>query len=306
MLDHMSLLFDSFWRAVAYGLKPRVIALSFLPLLLITGLALGLGYFYWDGVLTSVRLWLETSTLVTSIAGWLQSFGMGNLKVVLAPLIVIVVVTPVIVVFSLLVVALMMTPALTSLVAKNRFPLLERKRGGSLLTSLWWSLVSTLLALVALIVSVPLWLIPPLILILPPLIWGWLTYRVMAFDALAEHASSEERREIFRRHRLGLLGIGLFCGYLGAAPSLIWASGVLFVAAFVVLVPLAIWLYTMVFALASLWFAHFCLAALQGLRDERSRAAAAPTPADASPLDSLTLPLSHAPDRSEPTQPPQP
>jgi hypothetical protein len=254
----MNLLFDSFWRALAYGLKPRVILLSFLPLLLMTGLALGLGNFYWDSLLASVRLWLESSTLMGSMTGWMQSFGMGDLKAVLAPLIVIFAVTPLIVVLSLMVVSLLMAPALTLLVAKNRFPSLERKRGGSLLASLWWSLVSTLLALVALVVSVPLWLIPPLILILPPLIWGWLTYRVMAFDALAEHANTEERREIFRRHRISLLGIGLFCGYLGAAPSLIWASGALLVAAFVVLVPLAIWLYTMVFAFASLWFAHFC------------------------------------------------
>jgi hypothetical protein len=65
-----------------------------------------------------------------------------------------------------------------------------------------------LLALVALVVSMPLWLVPPLILILPPLIWGWLTYRVMAYDALAEHASRDERIEIFRRHRGWLLGIG--------------------------------------------------------------------------------------------------
>lgn len=296
----MSLLFDSFWRALAYGLKPRVVALSFLPLLLMIGLALGLGYFYWDGLLASVRLWLESSTLVASMAGWLQSFGMGDLKAVLAPLIVIFAVTPVIVVFSLMVVALLMAPALTSLVARNRFPSMERKRGGSLLASLWWSLVSTLLALVAMIVSVPLWLIPPLIFVLPPLIWGWLTYRVMAFDAMAEHASSEERREIFRRHRISLLGIGLFCGFLGAAPSLIWASGVLLVAAFVVLVPLAIWLYTMVFAFAALWFAHFCLAALHLLREERARTAAAPTPADVLNLDSLILPLSHASNRPNP------
>lgn len=303
MLSNMSLLFDSFWRAVVYGLRPRVVVLSFLPLLLMAGLALGLGYLYWDGVLAAVRLWLESSTLVGSIAGWLQSMGLGNLKVVLAPLIVIFAVTPLIVVFSMLAVALMMTPALTSLVAAKRFPALERKRGGSLLSSLWWSLVSTLLALVALIVSVPLWLIPPLILILPPLIWGWLTYRVMAFDALADHASAEERKEIFRRHRMSLLGIGLFCGYLGAAPSLIWASGVLLVAAFVVLVPVAIWLYTLVFAFASLWFAHFCLAALQALRAERAAAAAAPTPPDAVMIDSLPLSLSHAPDRTEPPSP---
>jgi hypothetical protein len=305
MLSGMNLLFDSFWRALAYGLKPRVILLSFLPLLLMTGLALGLGNFYWDSLLASVRLWLESSTLMGSMTGWMQSFGMGDLKAVLAPLIVIFAVTPLIVVLSLMVVSLLMAPALTLLVAKNRFPSLERKRGGSLLASLWWSLVSTLLALVALVVSVPLWLIPPLILILPPLIWGWLTYRVMAFDALAEHANTEERREIFRRHRISLLGIGLFCGYLGAAPSLIWASGVLLVAAFVVLVPLAIWLYTMVFAFASLWFAHFCLAALHLLREERARAAAAPTPPDVLNLDSPTLPLSDASKYLKPP-PPQP
>jgi hypothetical protein len=301
----MNLLFDSFWRALAYGLKPRVILLSFLPLLLMTGLALGLGNFYWDSLLASVRLWLESSTLMGSMTGWMQSFGMGDLKAVLAPLIVIFAVTPLIVVLSLMVVSLLMAPALTLLVAKNRFPSLERKRGGSLLASLWWSLVSTLLALVALVVSVPLWLIPPLIFILPPLIWGWLTYRVMAFDALAEHANTEERREIFRRYRISLLGIGLFCGYLGAAPSLIWASGVLLVAAFVVLVPLAIWLYTMVFAFASLWFAHFCLAALHLLREERARAAAAPTPPDVLNLDSPTLPLSDASKYLKPP-PPQP
>ncbi len=48
----------------------------------------------------------------------------------------------------------------------------------------------------------------PLVLVLPPLIWGWLTYRVMAFYALAEHASKDERREVLRRHRVTLLGHG--------------------------------------------------------------------------------------------------
>ena len=123
-----------------------------------------------------------------------------------------------------------MTPAMVALVAERRFPLLERKKGGSLLASLAWSLGSTVLAAVALVVSMPLWLIPPLILILPPLIWGWLTYRVMSYDALVDHASAEERREIFRRHRGSLLGIGVLSGYLGAAPSLLWASGAMFIA----------------------------------------------------------------------------
>jgi hypothetical protein len=273
----MSLLLDSFWRAVAYCLHPRVIALSLLPLVLMVALSLGLGYFYWDAALQWVRAALESSDLMNSVWGWLEGVGAGRLKTVVAPLIVIFAVTPLIVLLSLLAVAALMTPALTRLVAERRFAQLERKNGGSLAASLVWSLVSTVLALIALVISLPLWLVPPLILVLPPLIWGWLTYRVMAFDALSEHASRQERREVFRRHRMRLLGIGVLAGYLGAAPSILWASGALFAAAFVILVPLAIWIYTLVFAFSSLWFAHYCLAALEGLRAEAA-AAVAPTP----------------------------
>ncbi len=285
----MNLIFESFWRALAYCFRPRVIALSLLPLLLMVGLALGLGYYYWDVAIGSVRGMLEESSIINSLWAWLQSIGLGGVKTILAPLIVIFTAAPLIVVLSLLVVTLMMTPSLTALVAQRRFPALERKRGGSWLLSLLWSVMSTILALVALVVSIPLWLVPPLILVLPPLILGWLTYRVMAFDALSEHASREERQEIFRRHRLPLLGIGIFCGYLGAAPSLIWASGALLAAAFVILVPVAIWAYTLVFALSSLWFSHYCLAALQILRAEHTELPAQPPAPESSSSDVASI-----------------
>ena len=272
----MTLLLDSFWRAVAYCMHPRVIALSFLPLVIMVALSLGLGYFYWEPALDWVRASLEASAWITQLWGWLEGMGVGRLKTVLAPLIVIFAVTPVIVVLSLLMVAVLMTPALVALVAERRFPALERKRGGSLAMGVLWSLGSTLLAAVALVVSMPLWLVPPLILVLPPLIWGWLTYRVMTFDALAEHATPAERREIFRQHRGWLLGMGILSGYLGAAPSLVWASGALFAAAFVILVPLAIWIYTLVFAFSSLWFAHYGLAALEKLRAQAGVSPASP------------------------------
>ena len=293
----MSLFLDSFWRAVAYCLHPRVIALSFLPLVIMGALALGLGYFYWDWAVGWVRAALEASDLLKSVWSWLQDAGAGNLKSVVAPLIVIFAVTPVIVLVSLLIVAALMAPALAKLVAERRFPQLERKHGASLATSIAWSLGSTVLAFIALVVSLPLWLLPPLILLLPPLIWGWLTYRVMAFDALAEHASSQERREVFRRHRMRLLAIGVLTGYLGAAPSLLWASGALFAAAFVILVPLAIWIYTLVFAFASLWFAHYCLAALETLRAEPSASAAPAVPAA---LETRAAPLALADDADSP------
>ncbi|MCW5237914.1 EI24 domain-containing protein [Verminephrobacter eiseniae] len=267
----MQLLLDSFWRAGAYCLRPRVIALSLLPLLLIAVLALGGGYFYWDAAVQGMRSLLDASVMGL-IWNWWQGTGLGDPRSVMAQMMVILAAAPVLVLVSLLIVALLMTPALVALVAQRRFPQLERKRGGSFIASVAWSLGSTVLALVALLVSIPLWLVPPLVLIVPPLIWGWLTYRVMAFDALAGHASKQERQEILRRHRTSLLGIGILTGYLGAAPSILWASGVVFAAAFFVLVPLAIWSYTLIFAFSSLWFTHYGLAALQSLRAEANDA----------------------------------
>jgi hypothetical protein len=267
----MSLFFDSFWRAVAYCLHPRVIALSLLPLVAMIAIAVGLGFFFWDDAVNSVFVWLESSDWLASISQWLNAMGMGGLKNALAPLLIIFAITPVLVVVVLFIVALLMTPAVVNLVSRRRFPELERKHGASFARSAFWSLGSMLLAILALLISLPLWLIPPLILFLPPLIWGWLTYRVMAFDSLAEHASGDERRQVFRGHRLWLLLMGVATGYLGAAPSIVWASGWFFAAAFPILIPAAIWIYTLVFAFSSLWFAHYCLAALDQLRAVEGR-----------------------------------
>jgi hypothetical protein len=264
----MNLFLDSFWRALAYCVHPRVIVLSLLPLVLVVGLSMGLGYFFWDAALDQVRTWMDGFSYINMVWQWLENMGAGKLKAVLVPLLVVMGATPVIVVMSMLAVALLMTPALVSLVARNRFSALETRPGGGLVASLLWSLFSTLLAGFALLISLPLWLVPPLVLVLPPLIWGWLTYRVMAFDALAQHASSEERKILFQRHGGWLLLMGVVCGYLGASPNLIWAMGAGFAPAFVLLVPVAIWIYTLVFAFASLWFSHYCLAALQGLRGQ--------------------------------------
>ena len=266
----MTKLLDSFWRAAMYCLHPRVIALSVLPLVIMAVVSLGLGYFFWEGAIAAVRSNLESFELVKTMVQWLEGLGLSGLRLVLAPTLLLFLAIPVIVIVSLLFVAIFMTPAMVALVAERRFPQLERKKGGSMLASLAWSLGSTMLAAIALVLSIPLWLIPPLILILPPLIWGWLTYRVMSYDALVDHASREERQQIFKEHRASLLGIGVLSGYLGAAPSLIWASGAMFVAMAPILVPIAIWIYTLVFAFSSLWFAHYTLAALEQLRKQNN------------------------------------
>jgi hypothetical protein len=278
----MKLLIDSFWRSAMYCLYPRVIVLSVLPLVLIVALSWLLGYLYWDTAITFVRGWLDASSWLALVWRWLEGVGLANLKTVVAPLLVIFSFTPLVVVASLLAVSFLMTPALTRLVAERRFNGLQRKQGGTLLKSVWWTFFSLVLALGALVLTLPMWLVPPLALLLPAFIWGWLTYRVMAFDVLAEFASTEERETLMARHRMSFLSMGVITGLMGAAPSLVWASGALFAAAFVILVPVAIWIYTLVFAFSSLWFAHFALAALQALREE-PRAASMPEVFDAAP-----------------------
>lgn len=313
----MSLIFDSFWRAALYCLHPRVVMLSLLPLGIMVALSFGAGYWYWEPAVAAVTEWLESNALLALALGWLDSVGLGALRSVLGPLVVLFMATPVIVITALLLVGLMMTPAMVTLVAQRRFPLLERKRGASWVAGLFWSLVSTCMALLAMVASLPLWLIPPLIMVLPPLIWGWLTYRVFAYDALADHASAEERQTLFRQHRHQFLALGIITGYLGALPSVLWASGAMFIAMAPILIPLAIWIYTLVFAFSALWFAHFGLSALVKLREADAKALAKaqdwaaqaakallPVMDIAGPTDSTRLPVAHA--ALPPVVPPSP
>lgn len=270
----MNLFLDSFWRALAYCLRPRIIFLSLLPLLLIAALSLGLVVLFWDQALNAVRDWLTEWVLLDSLLRWLESVGLANLRAVAAPLLVLMLALPVVITCSLLAVAWLMTPVIVALVIRRRFPELQRRHGGSLGRGILISVGSSLLAVLALLTSMPLWLIPPLVLILPPLIWGWLTYRVMTYDVLADYASTSERVEIVRRHRFWLMAMGVLTGYLGAAPGLVWAVGAMAIIFAPLLVPLAIWIYTFVFAFSALWFSHYCLAALQDLRAEPIEAVA--------------------------------
>jgi hypothetical protein len=194
--------------------------------------------------------------------------GLMNLKAVFAPLVIIFAVTPLVMIMALVAVSFMITPALVGMVSDRRFPHLDRKKGGSLLQSVGWTLLSVSLSLIVFVLTLPLWWVPFMAFILPPLIWGWLTYRVMAYDVLAEHATKLERIELMTRYRFQLLGMGVVTGMMGAAPSVIWASGALFAAAFVILIPIAVWIYTLVFIFSSLWFAHMLIQALDELRQE--------------------------------------
>ena len=283
----MKLLFGSFWRAVAYCLHPKVLVLSLLPLLVAGVVTLGVGYLYWESALASVRATLEHWSLVNSMLEWISSMLGQGFRTGIAALIVIALSIPVVVAFTLVLVGLWITPAIVTLVARRRFGTLERRHGGS-----WWlgvaaSFAYTIGALLMVMVTLPFWLVPGLALVLPPLIWGWLTAKVMGFDSLAEHASQSEREAILRAHRWPLLIMGIVCGFLCGVPSMIWTLGMgVIVAAPLVMVPV-IWLYTLIFTFSALWFTHYALSVLSALRAAETAMRTAP-PA-AAPSSDLQL-----------------
>jgi hypothetical protein len=261
-----ALMADSAWRALAYCLHPRVIYLSLLPLILAAvGLGL-LGWFGWEPGVAAVRRALDTWGISHAVLAWLDQAGLSFLRAAAAPFLLVLMIVPLVIVVCLLLVAGLMTPSLVKLVRKRRFPELLGRDATPLWRSLLWSAGASITALALFVVSLPLWLMPIFAVLVPPIIWGWLTYRVMAFDTLVDVASPSEREALLKRHHASLLGMGIACGYIGAAPAALWAMGALTVILAPLMLLLSVWLYTLVFAFSSLWFAHFLLAALQAQR----------------------------------------
>ena len=263
----MRAVLTAFWRACATCLHPRVLLWSLLPLLL-AGLLVGLtGWAFWEPALDAVRVGLNAWSLSDAVFRWLHSVGAPQLRAMVAPLVVVALSVPVVLVLTLLLVAALATPAVVRLVARQRYPELHARQGASWVQGVLWSILCTAAALLALGLSIPLWLVPPLVVVLPPLIWGWLACRVLSFDVLAHHASAAERRTVLRSRRWPLLAMGVLCGYLGALPSLLWATGGAALLLAPLLVLVTVWLYTVIFVFAACWFTHYGLAELQQLRD---------------------------------------
>jgi hypothetical protein len=253
-------------RALVSLLHPRMLWLTAMPFI-VSGLIWGaVIWFGWEPFTDFLRVWLEQWQFTQWIYRFFGFFGVDSVRMALAPFILVALLIPLIVVTALLLIAGWSMPAVLRHLSRRHFIHLEARQGGSFWGSLAQSLGATVVFLIAALVTLPLWLVPPFFAIVPPLLWGWLTYRVMTYDALAFHATAEERRRIIREHRLPLLVIGVATGLLGSLPTLLWVSSVIMIVLFPVIALLAIWLYVVIFVFSALWFAHYCLRALSRLR----------------------------------------
>ncbi len=134
--------------------------------------------------------------------------------------------------------------AMVDHVAKRHYPDLVRRHGGGVVGSLWNSLVAVCGLALLFGVTLPLLLIPPLWALVPVAVMGWVNQKVLRYDAIADHATPLEMREIFSTQRWALYRLGALL-------------------ALVAYVPLFGLFAPMLFALA---FIHFELGALRALR----------------------------------------
>ena len=266
----------AFGRAVVSQLHPRMLMLTVIPFVLATALWGGLIWWGWDPIMGTARALLEGSVFTSWIYSMLDWLGLQSLRTVVAPLFVLTLAIPLVIASMLIFISLFSVPAVVKHL-ERAYPDLQKGHGGSIAGSVFQALGNTVVFLVLVVVTLPLWLIPPFFALIPPVLWGWLTYRVMTYDALSEHATAEERKTLMKRHRIPLLTIGVVVGLLGSAPTLLWVWSAVIIFLFPVVLAGTLWLYVLIFIFSALWFGHFCLRALADLRAERA-AAAPPAP----------------------------
>ena len=244
-------------------------------MLMLSGAPLVLSLLLWGALLwTGLQPLLDWLQGTFADYGWFQTsgnmlamLGLGMLKVMVVPLLAIALLLPLMIGSALLFMGVIAMPAIERHVGNKQYPKLERKEGGSFVGSVAINLGSTAVFAVLWLFTLPLYAVPPLAWLVQACLWAWVTSRVMSYDALAAHASPEERHELMRRYRGALWGIGFASGLAGALPGIAWMGGALLsIVLFPILAMLSLWLYIMIFLFAGLWFQYFCLGALEDMR----------------------------------------
>lgn len=262
----MKSVLKSYGRALLMQLNVRMLLLTLLPSLLgliLWGFLLALSL---QPLIDFLQQNLVSGDMYRMAGELLTFFGLLALKAFLVPLIAMWLLLPVMLLTALVFVSVVAMPLMNRSISRKYFAQLEKQGRACWWRSAGFALLSLAIFSLLWLVSLPLSLLLPIGLILEPILIGWLTYRVMTYDALASHATVEERRTIMQTQRWQLWVVGIMTGLLSTLPGMIWMGGALWIFVLPLFAAVAIWLYVVVFMFSGLWFQLFCLDALERLR----------------------------------------
>lgn len=237
----------AFRRAIASQLHPRMIAAILLPFGIALLGAIILLWLFWSPLTSWMDDFVSSSGMFNTVDGWLLAVGLFSMKIWLVPIMAAGMLLPMAGILGLVIAAIFVMPIVLRHVEKRQYKGIARQGKNVTVLGTWNAIWVGVLFCLGWIFTMPLWLFPPLALILPVFWWAFAVNRMLRVDAMIEHASPKERKLLWERHykRLWIIG-GLL--------------------SLVNLVPL-FWLIMPVFS--SLVYAHFCLQSIIDLRSER-------------------------------------
>jgi CysZ protein len=221
-------------RSLLYGfvnlLHPRMLWLMLWPMLVSLALWGSVAIVLWvraavwlGGVL---RQWLES-------APYLGQLNLADATLIAAHVLLFLLFVPLVYLTALFILGIFGMQAMVEHVARRTYPQLELRRGGSVFGSIWNGFVALAGMVLLALVSLPLWLAPPLWPVLAVAILGWGNQRLLRYDALADHADSGEVQRVFRGRRLRLYVMGVLLALVAYVPLLGLLAPVAFGLAFI-------------------------------------------------------------------------
>jgi CysZ protein len=220
--------------SLAYGLAnlfhPRMLWLMLWPMLVALIVWGSVALALW----TRTALWLaEVITRYTADAAAYVNLDIGNVALIAANVVLVLLFIPLVYLTALFILGIFGMNAMVDYVAARSFPQLERRRGGGAVGSSMNAAGAFLGMLGLFVVSIPLWIVPPLWPVIPVLVLAWVNQRLLRYDALAEHADKAEMAELFRERRAGLYGLGVVMALAAFVPLVGFAAPVAFGLAYI-------------------------------------------------------------------------
>ncbi len=248
---------QAFGRAVWSQLHPRMLLALLLPFVVMLLAALLLVWLFWTPLTTGLAEFLTGFTVFGSVDAWITQLGVASLALWFIPLVAVFILMPAAGVVGLVVGALVVMPVVLSHLGQGSYSDVARRGSGGWLLGAWNALWVSVIFVLGWIFTLPFWLFPVFALVLPVLWWAFAFNRMLRLDALADHATADERRQLWSRHGSAYWALAGICAIINLLPPA--------------------WLFLPVFS--GLLFAHFSLEALRQLRAEAVPHMPAPSPA---------------------------